>query len=100
MVGKSFFSVMKICFVCSMGIKLYAWGFKQEAFDKECLKCSVKLATFFVALAFIIIQGPGSLRVVSTKINSEMYQELLECFMIPSSQVLCDDNFMIPTLLN
>ena len=65
------------------------WRFKQEDFNKECLKRSVEFA-----ISVMTAQGPGALRIISTKVNSEVYQEILEPFIIPSSDDLCDDDFV------
>ena len=39
-------------------------------------------------------EGSGRLCIDFTTVNSEIYQEILENFMIPSAEDLCDDDFL------
>ena len=70
------------------------WRMKQEAFHKECMKRSVKFAASVMVWACMTANGPGRLCITYERINSEIYQEILEYFMIPSSEDLCDDDFI------
>ena len=56
----------------------------KKLFDKECLKSSVKFATSVKIWHCMAARGRGRLCIVSTKVNSEVYQE------IPSSEDFCD----------
>ena len=70
------------------------WRLKQESYYKECLKHSVKFATSVVVWGCMTAKEPGRLCIVFTTVNSEIYQEILEHFMIPSAEDLCDDYFL------
>ena len=70
------------------------WRLKQEAYIKECLKRSVKFASSVLVWGCMTAEGPGRLCIVSTTVNSDVYQEIFENFMIPSAEDLCDDDFL------
>lgn len=76
----------------NQGIRV--WRLKHEAYKKECLKRSVKFATSVMVWGCMTAEGPGRLCIVSTTVNSEVYKEILEHFMIPSAEDLCDDDFL------
>ena len=67
------------------------WRLKQEAYIKECLKCLVKFVTSVMVWDCTTAEGPGRLCIVFTIVNSEIYQDILEHFMIPLAEDLCDD---------
>ena len=50
------------------------------------LKLLIKFVTSVMVGDFKTAQGSGRLYIVFTKVNSEMYQEILEHFMILSSE--------------
>ena len=89
---------MKACFECPIGIKVRDtyWSRKLKAFDKKCLKREIKFPTSVMVRWYKVAQGPNRLRTVSTKVNSEVYQQTLEHFLISSSEILilCDDDFV------
>ena len=60
----------------------------------KCLKCSFKFIIFVMIWGWEIVQSPGKLYIVYTTVISRMFQEILEHFMIPSLENLCDDNFI------
>lgn len=76
----------------NQGIRV--WRMKQEAFDKECLKRSVKFAACVMVWGCMSAEGPGKLCIVYEKVNSQIYQEILEYYMIPSSEDLFEDDFI------
>ena len=48
-------------------------------------------ATSFMVCGFMTTQGPGRLCIVSTTVNLEVYQEILEHFIVLSFGDLYDD---------
>ena len=71
-----------------------AWRIKQEAFDKECLKRSVKFPASVMVWSCMRAKGPGKLCIVYKKVNSQIHQEISEYNMIPSSGDLFEDDFI------
>ncbi len=65
-----------------------------KAFDKECLKRSVKFAASGMVWGCMSAEGPGKLGIVYEKVNSQIYQEISEYYMIPSSSDLFEDDFI------
>ena len=57
------------------------WRLEQKSFEKQCLKRSVEFATFVIVWSFMTAQDPGWLHIDSTKVNSEVHQEIFEHFM-------------------
>ena len=48
-----------------------------------------------MVLGCMTAKSPGRLCIAFTTVNSEVYQEILEHFMIPSVEDLCYDDFLL-----
>lgn len=68
------------------------WRCKEEAFKRECLKRSVKLNTSVMIWGCMSAEGLGKLCILTGRVNSEVYMEVLEHFMLPSSEF--EDDFI------
>ena len=87
--------MIKVYFVFPIKVKICLF----RDLIKQFLRKSVEnvLVTFAIAVLLrscIILKSPNKECIVSTKFNSEMYEEHLEHFMISSSEDLYDDDFM------
>lgn len=70
------------------------WRQTQEAYNRSCLKRSVKFATSVMVWGCMSSDGVGQLCIVNGIVNAEIYQEILDYYMIPSSEDLCSDSFL------
>ncbi len=67
------------------------WRKTGEAQNPSCLKSSVKFLKSVMTWAAVTSAGVGPLCFIKSKVNSAVYQEILEHFMLPSADKLYGD---------
>lgn len=70
------------------------WRCKQEAFNKEFLKLSVKFNTSVLICGCMSAEGLGKLCILKGRVNYEVYMAVHEHFMLPSSEYLFEFDFI------
>ncbi|KAJ7324816.1 hypothetical protein JRQ81_017836, partial [Phrynocephalus forsythii] len=67
------------------------WRKNGEAQNARCLKSSVKFLQSVLLWGAMSSAGVGPLCFIKPRVNAAIYQEILECFMLPSKEELYGD---------
>lgn len=62
----------------------FVWRRGNEAYSDGCIKKQIKFPTSVLIWACMSSKGPGKLAVVKTTVNSRIYIDILDHFLIPS----------------
>lgn len=63
---------------------IFVWRRGNEAYSDGCIKKQVKFPTSVLIWSCMSSKGPGELAVVKTTVNSQIYIDILDHFLIPS----------------
>ncbi len=88
--GPKLCSLMKVNFAFSLEIRVPESG-GREAHNPRCLRSSVKFPQSVMVWGAMSSAGVGSLCFLRSKVNTAVYQEVLEHFMLPAADQLYGD---------
>ncbi len=89
--GPKLCSLMKVNFAFPLEIRVPESGREREAQNPRCLRSSVKFPQSVMDWGAMSSAGVGPLCFLRSKVNTAVYQEVLEHFMLPAADQLYGD---------
>lgn len=74
----------RICLGTGDNKRIFVWRRVSEKFSDDCVNTKVKFSPSFTVWGCMTAQSVGELCIVLRTVNSEVYEEILEHFLIPS----------------
>ena len=85
MIGKKLFLVTNhVCIGAGDNAGQFVWRKTSEKFNEDCLNFKKKYPESYMVWSCMTAQGVGKLCILYVTINSEIYMQVLEEFLIPS----------------
>lgn len=83
--GKVIFSdESKICIGGGGDVGRFVWRLPAEKFHPQCLRSSVKFPSSLMIWGCMSARGLGNLCILKTTVNSDVYRDILEAFLLPT----------------